>query len=113
MNSQVFIDYTGRFEQIMQSFPRGSWKSRLDLNSEPAESSDELSLSALKYLNLCAEEYYLYRKGYLDKNVWKIWESELKRTLQSPLFKREWIILVTEFESYPEFQKFVSEVQSS
>ena len=96
----------------MQSFPRGTWNSRLNINAEPPECSDELSLSVLKYLNLCAEEYYLYKRGYLAKDVWKIWECELNRTLRSPLFKREWRTLIGEFESYPEFRDFVQKTQS-
>jgi hypothetical protein len=47
---------------------------------------------------------------YADE-VWKIWEHELIRILQSPLFKREWQELESEFRSYPEFLDFVNRAQ--
>jgi hypothetical protein len=58
MNTQVFLTYTQRFEQIMESFPKDAWMVRLDLDKLP-EPSPELSKSVLKYLNLCSEEYHL------------------------------------------------------
>ena len=112
-NAQIFLEYTGRYEKIMESFPANSLQSRLMLEGNPPNESQELSLAVLKYLNLCSEEYYLYRKGYLAKDVWTIWESELVRTLRSPLVLREWKRLEHEFESYPEFKGFVESTQSS
>jgi hypothetical protein len=110
MNTQVFLTYTQRFDQIMDSFPKDAWVMRLDLDRLP-DSSPELSRSVLKYLNLCAEEYYLLQKKLLAKDVWQIWEDELKRTLQSPLFKREWKELAKEFEAYPEFRQYLENIQ--
>jgi hypothetical protein len=94
----------------MDSFPKDAWVVRLDLDRLP-DSSPELSKSVLKYLNLCAEEYYLLQKKLLAKDVWQIWEDELKRTLQSPLFKREWKELAKEFEAYPEFRQYLKNIQ--
>ena len=112
MNSQVFLEYTRRFEQIMQSFPESHWRSRLNLDAEPPEVNSALSLSVLRYLNLCSEEFYLYKRGYLARDVWTIWERELQRTLGTPLLRREWGILEGEFESYPEFRAFVHRVHN-
>ena len=110
MNAQLFLEFTKRFEEIMQSFPENAWSVRTDLDDTLPEPSSELSLAALRYLNLCGEEYYLYTKKMLSKEVWEIWEAELKRTLQSPLFRREWEQLKSEFDAYQEFQKYVDEV---
>jgi hypothetical protein len=107
MNAQLFVGYTGRYEQIMGSFPKDGWSARLNLVDKLPERSDELSLCVLKYLNLCSEEFYLHKRKYLADEVWKIWEREIKRTLATPLFVREWKNLKGEFESYPEFQQFV------
>jgi hypothetical protein len=111
MNTQVFLTYTQRFEQVMESFPENAWVVRLDIDKLP-EPSPELSRSVLKYLNLCAEEFYLLQKKLLAKEVWAIWEKELERTLQTPLFVREWEILAEEFEAYPEFQRYLKKIQA-
>jgi hypothetical protein len=71
----------------------------------------ELTLCVLRYLNLSSEEFYLYRRGYLRREVWDIWEGELLRTLRSPLLRREWKTLRHEFISYPEFSRYVDDAQ--
>src|SRR5882724_12747818 len=79
MNAHTFLEYTNRFEKIMESFPRSSWSARLNLYGPLPATSEELSLCALQYLNLCSEEFYLHKRGYLAKDVWQIWEGEMRR----------------------------------
>jgi hypothetical protein len=97
----------------MDSFPPGCRGTRLDSEGEPPESCEELTLAVLRYLNLCSEEFYLCRQGYLAKDVWDIWEAELKRTLASPLLRREWKQIKYEFSAYPEFSSFVDLAQDN
>jgi len=108
-NTQVFIEFTNRYEKIMSSFPGNP--TRLDAKNSPVESSKELSIACLRYLNLCSEEYYLWKKKYLAKDVWEIWEAEIKRVLCTPLFLTEWKKLEGEFECYGEFRTFVNSTQ--
>ena len=107
MNAQIFLEYTKRYEEIMASFPVDAHGARLDSYGEPPSSSTELSMAVLRYLNLCSEEFYLCRRKYLAREVWEIWESELQRTLRSPLLRREWKVLRREYESFPEFVRYV------
>lgn len=108
MNAQVFIEYTKRFDEIMQSF---AWAARLNSDQAALEPNNEVSVSVLRYLNLCSEEYYLRKSGYLSKEVWGIWEAELKRTLRTPLFRQEWLKLSNEFQAYPDFRSYVETTQ--
>jgi hypothetical protein len=111
MNAQVFTDCNDRYDQILASFPRSAWESRLNLGAGLPDESMELTLCVLRYLNLSSEEFYLYRRGYLRREVWDIWEGELLRTLRSPLLRREWKTLRQEFISYPEFSRYVEDAQ--
>jgi hypothetical protein len=111
MNTQVFLAYTERYESIMNALSHEARIARLDSSAALPPESAELSLCVLRYLNLSSEEFYLCKSGYLDKKLWAIWEDELKRTLRSQLFRREWEVLRREFESYPEFQKLVGSTQ--
>lgn len=111
MNAQLFLEFTKRFEVTMQSFPKNAWPSRLNIGGKPPPRSKALSLSVLRYLNLCSEEYYLRQKGWLYKETWQIWERELNRTLKTPLFMREWETLAGEFESYPKFKEYVDKIE--
>jgi len=110
-NAQVFLEYTGRYERIMESFPADALGARLSADADPPAQSTALTLATLRYLNLCSEEFYLWKKGYLSLDVWRIWEDELKRTLKSKLVRREWNQLKTEFRSYGDFVEFVDAVQ--
>lgn len=112
-NAQLFLAYTSRYQEVMDSFPPGCRGSRLDSYGEPPSPSEDLTLAVLRYLNLCSEEFYLCREGYLSKGVWNIWEAELKRTLASPLVRREWALIKNEFAAYPEFLDFVDLAQSA
>ncbi len=112
-NVQILMKYTERYEHILDQFPPDALSTRFDSTSLPPPPSPRLTLSVLKYLNLCSEEFYLWRKHYLSEDIWNIWESDLKRMIGSPLLRREWQSLRREFLSHPTFLQFVDEVQST
>ncbi len=113
MNAQLFLQYTQRYEEVMQAFPTSARGARLALSGDPPESSQELTFAILRYLNLCSEEFYLWERGYLSGRIWRIWKAELERTLRSPLIRREWKELCREFETYPEFKSYVEKAQAA
>lgn len=111
MNAQLFLEYTKRYEEVMRSYPADDRSTRLDSDGEPPSESAELTAAILRYLNLCSEEFYLWRRGYLSTDIWRIWEGEIRRTLASPLYRREWPQLVAEFAAYDEFVRYVRDAQ--
>jgi hypothetical protein len=111
MNAQIFSEMNQRYDEISKEFPKDAWESRFNLETALPKPSEELTLCALRYLNLSSEEFYLYKRKYIRKDVWKVWEGEMVRTLRSPLYRREWKTLVNEFISYPEFYQYVEDVQ--
>lgn len=111
MNAEVFMKYAERYEQIMSCFPEDAFRARFSLGEELPPPSAQLTLAVLRYLNMSSEEFYLWKKEYVADEVWKIWEDELIRILQSPLLRREWQELESEFQSYPEFLEFVMAAQ--
>jgi hypothetical protein len=113
MNVQILMKYTERYERILDQFPQDALVARFDaqtINLPPQ--TQQLSLAVLKYMNLCSEEYYLMRHGYLAESVWRIWEADLKRIIGSPLLQREWPSLHTEFQAHQDFLKYVEGVQA-
>jgi hypothetical protein len=109
LHVQIFLAYTERFERIMESFPQAAWRSRTDSTNALPDASPELQIAILRYLNICAEEFYLHRGGFLSSKAWRIWEAELIRTLRSLLVRREWPALSGEFAAYPAFRQYVAE----
>ena len=57
-NAQIFLEYTKRYDEVMNKFPADARRTRLDLFAEPSPESEELTLAVLRYLNLSSEEYY-------------------------------------------------------
>src|SRR5689334_13942815 len=80
MNAQIFSDMNQRYDDIAKDFPRDAWGSRFNLDTELPPASEELRLCVLRYLNLSSEEFYLYKRKYIRREVWKIWEGEMVRT---------------------------------
>ncbi len=110
MNVQILMKYTERYERILDQFPEDALAARFDSAVLPPESA-QLKLCVLKYLNLCSEEYYLTDNGYLSRSLWRIWDSDLKRMIASPLLLREWPSLRAEFQSHQRFLDYVEDVQ--
>jgi hypothetical protein len=42
------------------------------------------------YFNLCAEEYFFYRAGYIDDRVWESWDRGMKVFFEHPRIKELW-----------------------
>ncbi len=112
MNAQLFLEYTRRYEQIMESYPQNALGVRIHSDVHLPEESAALTRGVLRYLNLCSEEFYLWKSGYLSTRIWAIWERELQRTLASQLYRREWQKVACEFEAYPEFCGYVRASQN-
>lgn len=111
MNAQLFLAFTERYENLIRNAPPEFRAWRLKPEATLPEVTHDVSTSILAYLNLCSEEDFLWRKGYLDDAIWCIWRDELERTLRSDLFRREWPKLKEEFQSYGHFCGFVDRVQ--
>lgn len=111
LEAQLFLTLTERYETVMCAFPANAFATRFCTEEALPPESDALTLAVLRYLNLCSEEFYLWRRGYLSKRLWGIWRAELERMLQTPWLMREWDKLKNEFVSYPEFRTFVEKAQ--
>jgi hypothetical protein len=108
--TSIFLAYTERYHEIMSAELLAKWRLKMDAPYEPpldAKEHEKLRIAALEYFNLCAEEYCLKNKNWLDKAVWNIWDDEMERTLGTPLFRDEWKSLKDEFKSYKEFQDYI------
>jgi hypothetical protein len=73
-NSQIMLDCVKRYEKIIESFPFEAWSLRFDVDNVPIQ-REEITKAALRYLNLCSEEFYLRREGYFDEKIARIWDD--------------------------------------
>jgi hypothetical protein len=111
INAEILMKYAERYEHILDKFPHDALFARFDSRALPPQSA-QLTLCLLKYLNLCSEEFYLWKNGYLAKSVWVVWEGDLKRMIASPLVQRSWPLLRGEYLSHLDFIEYVERIQA-
>jgi hypothetical protein len=112
MNMEVFTRYTERYEKIIRESGGVDSSFRINPENEKFTEDAKLQVFVISYLNLVSEEYYLKEKGYLDLEVWDIWESEIIRMLMTPLFINGWRKMNAEFDAFPGFKRWVDGVQA-
>ena len=59
------------------------------------------------YFDLCSEELDMFNDGYIDKRIWKNWETGIKFTLSKTAFKAAWKIINLDTQFYPDFNEFM------
>lgn len=72
----LFRDFNDRYDAI-----------RADLNSVLIGNGDlapQETITADRYLNLCAEEYFFYSTGRVPERVWKAWSLGMISLLKCP-----------------------------
>ncbi len=53
--------------------------------SEPIRIPKPIAVT-FDYVNLCSEQYYWYRKGFVDEKVWKCWKKGMKDWYKNSFF---------------------------
>lgn len=70
-----FAEYTKRYQDIMF---------HIMLDDGNQKQYERL------YLDLCSEEYFLHKKNYLPRKVWKMWEDGMKLMAKHQSLETTW-----------------------
>src|SRR5208283_4382651 len=107
LNAQMFVEFSGRFQQILRLFPTEAWLA----NRNPAQPlpppTQELTDCTLYCIQFIADAYHLHKGAYISKQIWRLWEREIQRTLSGPVFQREWAGVAAEFAHDHEFIHYI------
>jgi hypothetical protein len=106
VRAQIFFQVSDRYHNLLNSAPMLILEVRKQ-SSQPEETSPEFRASILRYLFIVHFSYVLLELGYLDRDLWKILHAEHRRTLARPGVLREWQILKGEFDTFPNFIRYV------
>lgn len=107
LNGQMFIEVSGRFQELLRLFPTEAWLANRSPSHPLPPPSQEVTDCTLYCLQLIADVYHLHQGGYISKHLWRLWEREIKHTLAGPIFQREWEGLAAEFTHNPEFVQYI------
>jgi hypothetical protein len=110
LNVQMFIEFSGRFQELLRLFPTEAWLANRDPAQPLPPSSQELTDCTLYTMQFIADVYYLHRNGYVSKNLWMLWEREIKNTLTGPVFQREWESVAVEFTHNRDFVQYINKM---
>ena len=88
MFHQLFRDFNQRYDQLNSSLFKiaKECKTIEDLNDDPQLKSD-----LIDFFNLCAEEYYWYKRKRIHPKVWRTWKTGMNDWYNDePIIKKMW-----------------------
>jgi hypothetical protein len=95
--NELYTAFNSRYDDLNESLNQiGRSDSKKDL--EPGELD-----TLYNYFNLCGEEYFYYKQGYIYPEVWKAWRNGMKIFYQYERIKKAWVQEL-ENDSYYGFQ---------
>ena len=81
---ELFKEFNERYDRLNAPLDR-----ILHGNNNDALNAAELD-TLYDYFNLCAEEFFYYKHGYIDRQVWKAWSNGMKLFFSNPRISKLW-----------------------
>jgi hypothetical protein len=110
LNAQMFVEFSRRFQELLREFPTEAWLANRSAVEPIPPSSQELTSCTLYTLQFIYDVYQLHKNGYIAKNLWTLWEREIKNTLNGRVFQREWDRVADEFAHSREFVQYINAI---
>lgn len=80
---ELFKEFNERYSRLNGKLLNIATSNSIVITKEEQE-------TLVEYFNLCAEEYFYYRKGYIDPTVWQAWQNGMKALLLIPRIENAW-----------------------
>src|SRR6202166_3840942 len=110
LNAQMFIEFSGRFQELLRLFPTEAWLADRHPSQTLPPSSQVLTDCTLYTIQFIADVYYLHKGGYISKQLWMLWEREIKNTMTGRVFQREWEGVSVEFAHSQDFVDYINTI---
>ncbi len=89
-----FTIFTQRYQDIIINLPVNIESDSFDFDNYNDDDEREHLLRWFRaYYDLCSEEFHLYKKGYVDKKLWKLWDEGIQNSLNKPAFIKSWELI--------------------
>jgi hypothetical protein len=112
LNAQMFIEFSGRFQDLLRLFPTEVWLANRDSSQPMPPSSKAITDCTFYAVQFIADVYHLHKGGYISTNLWRLWEREIRSTLRGRVFQREWKNLSVEFAHSTEFVSYIDAIMN-
>ncbi len=107
MRLASLADYTKRYQDILLSLPSTYFTESFSFDRLSDEEREDIPKRMRVYFDLCSEEYFLHREGYIPAAVWKEWEQGILSNLGLKHVQFEWTDASSRTDIYGEFKKFL------
>lgn len=81
---ELFVEFNARYEKLNDGLNAILFGLRDD------DLSDAERELLFNYFNLCAEEYFFYKAGYIDQDVWRSWHRGMDVFFKHPRIRGLW-----------------------
>jgi len=78
-----FAEYTKRYQKIMFHLPE-------NMDDIDGLKNKETRRYLRIYFDLCDEQYFLYRKGRLNRRIWKNWKEGMESMFSTKIVSTYW-----------------------
>jgi len=112
LGAQIFLSYSERIHKLRLSLPHDYYDNRLS-GAAQGVLDPETRRYVIEILQLVFELHALKRHGYVDKQIWLVWEPDIDRLLRGAAIRREWSLLAREYATHPKFVTWVEQRQGS
>lgn len=112
LGAQIFLSYSERMHKLRISLHSNYYETRLS-GAAQGLLDPEARRYVIEILQLVFELHALKRHGYVDRQIWRVWEPDIDRLLRGDAARREWPALAREYATHPKFVKWVEQRQGS
>jgi hypothetical protein len=106
LGAQIFLSYSERIHNLRLSLPNDYYDHRLSGTAQGLL-EPETRRYVIEIIQLVFELHALKRHGYVDKEIWRVWEPDINRLLRGAAARREWPLMAREFATHPKFVQWV------
>jgi hypothetical protein len=82
---ELFFEFNERYGQLSDDL------NRILFGPSDGDCSETERQVLFGYFNLCAEEYFFYRAGYIDSDVWQSWRRGMSVYFRHPRIRQLWV----------------------
>jgi len=94
MRKELFTEFNARYDKLNDSL----YKIVAECKSlEDIEKNSDLKNHLIDYFNLCAEEYYWFRRDRIDTIIWDAWSNGMNDWYNFPVIKEAWEAEIKQF----------------
>src|SRR5262249_18330025 len=108
----VALEFFRRYADISKGMPDRLRfaKYATDTSPIPNEEWRRITRSMIEYLNLCSEEFALWKRGRVPSDIWELWKSGLRENFEAELWRTAWNEVFREYTTHEPFMRFMKKL---